>query len=292
MLPASRCGACCVGGRHNPAPPTGRRRRAIPEPRLSVSRRSPRLRVVARRHHEVRPVGAAVRAAKPQARSAARHRAVDERLEVGVRLVAARVAKHQHARRSRCAARCALLAGHQSLGGGAWCLSKAQEAREDAACSPMTDFTFSRPRSCPPCPAASAVVAQPRDGRHSGGAVCRLPAAATHRSTTRHSYPRQLRGLKSSRSWGGLQQLLKLNVLNVGMLVTIHGLAMRIIWMSLKAKLHASTSSVAMKTGGNGRFLRECLPLRLQFSRRLRQFRGVTTGQAGFRAQGCIFQFD
>ena len=33
MLPASRCGACCVaGGRHNPAPPTGRRRRAFPEP--------------------------------------------------------------------------------------------------------------------------------------------------------------------------------------------------------------------------------------------------------------------
>ena len=88
------------------------------------------------------------------------------------------------------------------------------------------------------------------------------------------------------------QQLLKLNVLNVGMLVTIHGLAMRIIWMSLKAKLHTSTLSVAMKTGGNGRFLRECLPLRLQFSCRLRQFRGVTTGQAGFRAQGCIFQFD
>jgi len=88
------------------------------------------------------------------------------------------------------------------------------------------------------------------------------------------------------------QQLLKLNVLNVGMLVTIHGLAMRIIWMSLKAKLHASTLSVAMKTGGHGRFLRECLPLRLQFSRRLRQFRGVTTGQAGFCAQGCIFQFD
>jgi hypothetical protein len=88
------------------------------------------------------------------------------------------------------------------------------------------------------------------------------------------------------------QQLLKLNVLNVGMIVTIHGLAVWVIWMSLKAKLHASALSVAMKTGGKGRFLKKCLPLRLQFSSRLRQFRGVTTGQAGFRAQGCLFQFD
>ena len=41
MLPASRCGACCVlRDGHNPAPLTGRRRRAIPEPRSSVSRRS------------------------------------------------------------------------------------------------------------------------------------------------------------------------------------------------------------------------------------------------------------
>jgi hypothetical protein len=88
------------------------------------------------------------------------------------------------------------------------------------------------------------------------------------------------------------QQLVKLNVLNVGMLVAIHGLAVWVIWVSLKAKLHASALSVAIKTGGNGRFLRKCLPLHLQFSRRLRQFRGVTTGQAGFHAQGCLFQVE
>jgi hypothetical protein len=76
------------------------------------------------------------------------------------------------------------------------------------------------------------------------------------------------------------------------MLVTIHGLAVWVIRMSLKAKFHASALRVAMQTGGKGRFLRKCLPLRLQFSRRLREFRGVTTGQAGFRVQGCLFQFD
>jgi hypothetical protein len=86
--------------------------------------------------------------------------------------------------------------------------------------------------------------------------------------------------------------LLKLDVLNVGTLVTIHGLAVWVVWMSLKAKLHTSALSVATKAGGNGRFLRECLPLRPQFSRRLRQFRSVTTGQAGSCAQGGLFQFD
>ena len=90
----------------------------------------------------------------------------------------------------------------------------------------------------------------------------------------------------------GPQQLLKLNVLNVGMLITLHGLAMWIIWMSLEAKLHRSALSIAMETGSNGRFLRKCLPLRLQFSRRLREFRGVTNGQAGFHAQSCLFQLD
>ena len=76
-----------------------------------------------------------------------------------------------------------------------------------------------------------------------------------------------------------------------GMLITVHGLAVWIIWMSLEAKLHALVS-VAMKTGGNRRFLRKRLPLRLQFRRRLREFRGVTNGQAGFRAQSSLSQFD
>ena len=70
----------------------------LPGPRSSVSRRSPRLRVVPRRHHEVGPVGAALRAAKPQLGQ--RHVAVagqHERMQVGVRLVAARIAEHQHA---------------------------------------------------------------------------------------------------------------------------------------------------------------------------------------------------
>src|SRR5215472_2553839 len=53
------------------------------------------------------------------------------------------------------------------------------------------------------------------------------------------------------------------------MLVTIHGLTVWVIWMSLKAKLHASALSVAMKTGGKGRFLRKCVPLRPQFRHHL-----------------------
>jgi hypothetical protein len=75
-----------------------------------------------------------------------------------------------------------------------------------------------------------------------------------------------------------VQQFLKLNGLNVGPPVTIHGQALWVIGMSLKAKLHALAYRGAMKTGGNGRSLMECIPLRLQFSCRLRQFRGVTTG--------------
>jgi hypothetical protein len=67
------------------------------------------------------------------------------------------------------------------------------------------------------------------------------------------------------------QQLLELNVLNVGMLVAIHGLTVWIVGMALKAKLHAPALSVATETGGKGRFVRKCLPLHLQFSCRLRQ---------------------
>jgi hypothetical protein len=65
MLPASRCGACCVsGGEHNPASLAAGD--GGPVPRFSVSRRSPRLRVVARGHHEVGPIAAAIGATKPQ----------------------------------------------------------------------------------------------------------------------------------------------------------------------------------------------------------------------------------
>jgi hypothetical protein len=68
-----------------------------PEGEPSVSRRSPRLRVVARGHHEVRAISAAPRAAKPQLGQ--RHVAapsLDERPQVSVGLVAAGVAEHQH----------------------------------------------------------------------------------------------------------------------------------------------------------------------------------------------------
>jgi hypothetical protein len=101
MLLASRCGACCV------TDDTPQRRRAAyrpeteglcPDPRSSVSRRSPRLRVVARRHHEVGAISAAPAATEPQLGQ--RHVAassVHNRLQVGVGLVAARVAEHQDA---------------------------------------------------------------------------------------------------------------------------------------------------------------------------------------------------
>ena len=59
---------------------------------------SPRLRVVPRGHHEVGAVGAALRAAKPQLGQ--RHVAatgLHDRIEIGVGLMAARVAEHQHA---------------------------------------------------------------------------------------------------------------------------------------------------------------------------------------------------
>jgi len=46
-----------------------------------------------------------------------------------------------------------------------------------------------------------------------------------------------------------VRQLLKLNGLNVGSPVTIHGLALRIIWMSVKAKLLALALSDAMQAG-------------------------------------------
>ena len=79
----------CLGAKTQPAPlPAGDG--GPPQTRSSVSRRSPRLRVVPRRHHEVRSVAAALRAAKPQLGQ--RHVAaprLHKRLEVGVRLVAA-----------------------------------------------------------------------------------------------------------------------------------------------------------------------------------------------------------
>jgi hypothetical protein len=97
-----------------PSAATGRRRRALP--RSSVSRLSPRLRVVPRGHHEVGAVGAALRAAKPQLGQ--RHvtaPGLHDRLQVGGGLVATRVAEHQHAdiagaqRGTRCPQRVELL---------------------------------------------------------------------------------------------------------------------------------------------------------------------------------------
>ena len=81
--------ACVTCARTQPAPPTGRRRRAGGQG-SSVSRRSPRLRVVARRHHEVGAIAAAVGTAEPQVHQ--RHVAaprLQEAVQVGVRLVLA-----------------------------------------------------------------------------------------------------------------------------------------------------------------------------------------------------------
>jgi hypothetical protein len=50
---------------------------------------SPRLHHVPRRHHEVGPVGAALRAATPQRHVAAASASIDDRSEVGVRLALA-----------------------------------------------------------------------------------------------------------------------------------------------------------------------------------------------------------
>jgi hypothetical protein len=87
MLLASQCGACCVScGWTQPNDATGRRRGVVAGTRSSVSRRSPRLRVVPRGHHEVGAVGAALRAAKPQLGQ--RHVAapsVDDRLQAATK---------------------------------------------------------------------------------------------------------------------------------------------------------------------------------------------------------------
>ena len=85
------------------------RQASAPLPHGPVPRPSPRLRVVPRGYHEVGAIGAALRAAKPQLGQ--RHVAatgLHERLEVGVGLMAAGIAEHQHAdvAGAQCGARC------------------------------------------------------------------------------------------------------------------------------------------------------------------------------------------